>query len=132
MAKSTGTRKTSKPSTPKPAVPLARQVGERVRKDIAPAARRTGKKIGGAFQATARAAEKTAKIVTLRAKVSAHQLRIRGLFLKIGESFYRADKSGMTPDENVTALRPLLGQADKLNREIDSFKLQEKKIRAAK
>jgi hypothetical protein len=132
MAKSMGTGKTSKGSTPKAAVPLARQVRERVRKDIAPAARKTGKKIGSALQATARVAEKTAKIVGLRAKVSARQLRMRGLFLKIGESFYRAGKSGMSPDENATALRPLLGQVDKLNREIASLKLQEKKIRAAK
>jgi hypothetical protein len=131
MGKSTGTAKKTKSATAK-AVPLARQVQERVRKDLAPAARKTGKAIGGAIQATARAAEKTAKIVTLRAKISARQLRIRSLFSKIGESFYRADKSGKSPDENVMALRPLLGQVDKLNREIGSFKSQEKKLRSAR
>jgi hypothetical protein len=125
MAKSTGTGGTGKAPAPKTAEPLARQVRERVRKDISPAASQTGKKIGQALQATAR-------ILALRAKGSARQLKARGLFLKIGESFYRAHKSGMSPEKNATALRPLLGQLDKLYREIASFKLQEKKIRDAK
>jgi len=132
MAKSRGTGKSGKAAVTKTAVPLTRRVRERVSKDIAPAARRTGRKIGKAFQATAKAAGKTAKVVALRAKVSARQLRMRGLFLKIGESVYRTDKSGKSPDASVTALRPLLEQAEKLNREINSLKLQEKKIRAAK
>jgi hypothetical protein len=132
MARSTGTGKAGKASAAKTAVPLARQVRERVRKDLAPVARKTGKSIGSAIQATARAAGKTARIVALRARISARQLKIRGLFQKIGESFYRANKSGKSPDENATALRPLLGQVDKLNREIDSFRVQEKKIRAAR
>jgi len=83
-------------------------IQERVRKNLAPAARKTGKQIGRAFQATARAAEKTAKVLGIRAKLSSLQLRIRGLFLKIGESFYRAGKSGTGLPENAAALQPLL------------------------
>ena len=132
MANKTGSAKTASASTAKPSVPIARKVQERVRKNLAPAARKTGRQIGKAFQATAKAAERTAKVLSLRAKVSARQLRTRGLFLKIGESYYRAGKSGAEPQDNAAALQPLVDQVDKLNREIASLKLQEKKIRSGK
>jgi protein-disulfide isomerase-like protein with CxxC motif len=132
MATNTGSEKTSSSPKAKSSPPIARQVRERVRKNLAPAARRTGKQLGKAFQATARAAGKTAKVLAIRAKVSARQLRMRGLFQKIGESFYRAGKSGTEPQENAAALQPLLDQVDKLNGEIGSLKLQEKKIRSGK
>src|SRR3972149_1371442 len=89
-------------------------VGERVRKNLGPAARKTGKQISKAFQATAKAAGKTAKVLAVRAKVSSRQLRIRGLFLKIGESFYRAGRSGTAPQDNAAALQPLVDQVDNL------------------
>lgn len=132
MATNTESRKTSSSTGSKSAASLARKVGESVRREISPVARKTGKQLGKAFQATAKAAEKAAKILGIRAKVSARQLRIRNLFLKVGESYYRSGKSGNSPEQVATALQPQVIQLNKLHQEIASLKLQEKKIRSGK
>jgi hypothetical protein len=132
MATNTGARKAGSSSKAKSVLPIARNVRERVRKELAPVARKTGKQIGKAFQATAKAAGNTAKVLAVRAKVSARELRIRSLFTKIGESYYRGGKSGTGPEQKAAALQPLVNQVDKLHREIASLRLQEKKIRSGK
>ena len=114
------------------AVSGARKLGERLRKEVGPVARKAGAQIGKALHATAGAAERTTKILAVRTKISARQLRIKGLFLRIGESFYHAQKAGKAPEDNAAALHPLMDQVDKLNQEIESLKLQEKKVRATK
>jgi hypothetical protein len=132
MATNTGQKKAKSTSGLKSAVPTVRKVQESVRRELGPAARKTGRQIGIAFRATAKAAENTAKIVALRAKVSARELRIRSLYLKIGESYYRGGTSGAGPEQKAAALEPLVNQVDKLHREIASLKLREKKIRSGK
>jgi uncharacterized protein (DUF2342 family) len=132
MATKVASGKIGNSSAAKSAVSIARKVGESVRRGISPVARRTGKQIGKALQASAEAAEKTAKIVAVRAKVSARELRVRNLFLNIGKSYYRSVKSTSGQKENAATLQSLVNQLDKLHREIASLKLQEKKIRSGR
>ena len=102
-------------------------------KDFASVMRKTGKKLGktlrGAAQATAKAAGKTAEVVAVRTKISAKQVRTKAEFLKMGESFYRARKSGMSAEQIVAAMQPQVGKLDGLQQEIAALQLREKTLR---
>jgi hypothetical protein len=68
----------------------------------------------------------------LRAKVSTRELKIRGLFYRIGEAFYKGQKTQKSAEATAASLRPLTHQVDKLKAEIRALKLREKKVRAEK
>jgi hypothetical protein len=102
--------------------------------DFASVMRKTGKKLGktlrGAAQATAKAAGKTAEVVAVRTKISAKQVRQKGEFLKMGESFYRARKSGMSPEQILASMQPQVTKLDTLQQEIAALELREKTLRS--
>jgi hypothetical protein len=102
-------------------------------KDFASVVRKTGKKLGktlrGAAQATAKAAGKTAEVVAMRTKISAKQVRQKAEFLKMGESFYRARKSGMSAEQILAAMQPQVTKLDTLQQEIAELELREKALR---
>jgi len=95
--------------------------------------RKTGKKLGktlrGAAQATAKAAGKTAEVVAVRTRISAKQVRQKAEFLKMGESFYRARKSGMSPEQILASMQPQVTKLDTLQQEIATLELREKTLR---
>jgi len=107
-------------------------ISARLRRNLGPAAKKAGQGIGKALKVTARAAETTTKVVAIRATASAKELKIRGLFHRIGESFYKGRKAGRSAEENTAALEPLIAQVDKLKREIAALKKQEKAVRASR
>jgi lysine 2,3-aminomutase len=102
-------------------------------KDFASVVRKTGKKLGktlrGAAKATAKVAGKTAEVVAARAQISTKQVRQKAEFLKMGESFYRARKSGMSAEQIVAAMQPQVGKLDNLQQEIATLQLREKSLR---
>ena len=102
-------------------------------KDFASVMRKTGKKLGktlrGAAQATAKAAGKTAEVVAVRTRISAKQVRQKAEFLKMGESFYRARKSGMSPEQILASMQPQVTKLDTLQQEIATLELREKTLR---
>jgi hypothetical protein len=104
-------------------------------KDFASVVRKTGKQIGKTLtataQATAKAVGKTAEVLALRTKISAREVRIKGLFLKMGETFYRARKSGLGTEEIVGSLQPQVEKLDALHQEIAALQLREKTVRAS-
>ena len=132
MAANSESGKTKTATTGKSASSRVGQFQERLRREVGPVARSASKQIGKAFRATAKAAEKTSKIVSLRTQVAARELRVKGLFLKIGEAYYLSQKAGKSLEENAASLNPLTEQVDKLKSEISSLKQQEKKIQTAK
>jgi hypothetical protein len=134
MSKNPSTRKRAgtSASTGKPSSSSGQPVRKGLHEELGPVARRAGKSISRAFQATAKAAEKTAKVLGLRTRISARQLRIQGIFTKLGEGYFRTQKEGLTPEETARSLQASVDQVDKLQKEIASLKNQEKKLRAAK
>jgi hypothetical protein len=104
--------------------------------DFASLVRKTGKKLGKTVRATVKAAgkaaEKTAEVVAVRAKISARQVSMKASFLKMGEAFYRASKSGMGPEQCLASMQPQVEKLDALNQEIATLQLREKTLRAAR
>jgi hypothetical protein len=105
-------------------------------KDFASIVRKTGKKLGKSLRATAqaagKAAGKTAEVVAVRATISTKQVKLKAEFLKMGESFYRALKSGMSAEQSVASMQPQVGKADKLSQEIAALELREKTLRSTR
>jgi cell fate (sporulation/competence/biofilm development) regulator YlbF (YheA/YmcA/DUF963 family) len=105
-------------------------------KDFASVVRKTGKKLGKTLRATAeaagKAAGKTAEIVGVRAKISAKQVKLKAEFLKMGESFYRAQKSGMSAEQCMASMQPQVQKVDGLHQEIATLQLREKTLRGSR
>ena len=104
------------------------------KKDFASVVRKTGKRLGNTLRATAKAtaqaAGKTAEVVAVRAKISTKQMKLKAEFLKMGESFYRALKSGMNAEQSVASMQPQVGRLDRISQEIAALQLREKALRA--
>jgi cell fate (sporulation/competence/biofilm development) regulator YlbF (YheA/YmcA/DUF963 family) len=105
-------------------------------RDFASVVRKTGKKLGKTLRATAeaagKAAGKTAEAVTVRAKISAAQVKLKAEFLKMGESFYRARKSGMSAEQCLASMQPQVQKVDGLNQQIAALQLREKTLRSSR
>ena len=105
-------------------------------KDFASVVRKTGKQLGKTLRSTAqaagKAAGKTAEVVAVRAKISTKQVRLKAEFLKLGESFYRARKSGMSAEQCLASMQPQVGKLDSLHQEIATLQLREKTIRSSR
>ncbi len=105
-------------------------------KDFASVVRKTGKQLGKTLRATAQAAGKaagrTAEVVAVRARISTKQVKLKAEFLKMGESFYRARRSGMSAEQCVASMQPQVQKVDALNQEIAALQLQEKTLRRSR
>jgi hypothetical protein len=105
-------------------------------KNFASVVRKTGKKLGKTLRATAqaagKAAGKTAEVVAVRAKISAARVKLKAEFLKMGESFYRARRSGMSAEQCAASMQPQVQKVDGLNQQIATLQLREKKLRSAR
>jgi hypothetical protein len=105
-------------------------------KDFASVVRKTGKKLGRTLKATAqaagKAAGKTAEVVAVRTKISAKQVKLKAEFLKMGESFYRARKSGMSAEQCMASMQPQVQKVDGLTQEIATLQLREKTLRSSR
>ena len=104
--------------------------------DFAGVVRKTGKKLGRTLRATAqaagKAAGKTAEVVAVRTKISAKRVRQKAEFLKMGESFYRARKSGMSAEQCMASMQPQVQKVDNLSQEIATLQLREKTLRGSR
>ncbi len=58
--------------------------------------------------------------------------RLKAEFLKMGESFYRARRSGMSAEQCVASMQPQVQKVDALNQEIAALQLQEKTLRRSR
>jgi hypothetical protein len=105
-------------------------------KDFASVVRKTGQQLGKKLKATAqaagKAAGKTAEVVGVRAKVSTKQVKVKAEFLKIGEAYYRARKSGMNAEQCAASVQPQVQKVDGLNQEIAALQRREKTLRASR
>jgi len=101
-------------------------------KDLASVVRKTGKNLGKTLRATAEAAGKTAEVLGVRAKISAKQVKRKAEFLKMGESFYRARKSGMSAEQCMASMQPQVQKVDSLSQEIATLQLREKTLRGSR
>jgi len=118
----------------------AREIGagvqkrvERAQKDLAPAAAKAKQGLqqaqvglGKAFQATARATRKSARIIGLKAQIAAATHKLEKLHGQIGEAYVKAQhRKGAVPAADKT-LAALVKSADAANRQIQQLRAKAK------
>ena len=118
----------------------AREIGEtvqkRVQEDLSPLADKAGKelgkaqkKLGGFFKSTARATKKSARILGLKARVSAKVREAERLYESIGERYYQALMKGAGAQAVASELKPLVTEIDRIMAEAAALAAEEKAVR---
>jgi cell fate (sporulation/competence/biofilm development) regulator YlbF (YheA/YmcA/DUF963 family) len=114
----------------------SRKSTSRKPRDFVSVVRKTGKRLGKTLRATAeaagKAAGKTAEVVAVRGKIASLQVRLKAEFLKMGESFYRARRSGLSAEQCVASMQPQVQKVDALNQQVATLQLREKTLRSAR
>jgi len=118
--------------------PIARQAKKglsettkKVKEEIGPAAEKAGKGISAVFKATARATRKSARILGIKAKISAEMRKRQNLFARLGEAYFGTRKKKTPSNSDKEALSSLVAEIEQLNDEIRALELKEKTTRAS-
>jgi hypothetical protein len=105
----------------------AKKVGQ----EIGPAAERAGKGLRAMFRATARATRKSARILQVRASISAELRNRQKLLAQLGEAYLRVQKKSSPAKGDREVLSSLVSDIEKLDAKIQALEAKEKKARAA-
>jgi hypothetical protein len=102
---------------------------KKVREELGPAAEKAGKGLSAAFKATARATRKSARILGIKASISADMRKRQKLFAQLGETYFRVQKKKTPAKSDQDALNSLVADIAKLNAEIKTLEVKEKATR---
>jgi len=102
---------------------------KKVREELGPAAEKAGKGLSSVFKATARATRKSARILGIKASISAEMRKRQKLYTQLGESYYRAQKKKTPAKSDQEALNSLFADIEKVNVEIQALEVKEKATR---
>jgi hypothetical protein len=115
---------------------LGEAVQKRVEKDLAPLAEKAGKELGkarktfgGFLKSTAKATRKSARILSIKSRISAKMREVARLHESMGERYYQGQKKGTTPVDLAGELRPLVAQIDRVLAEVAALEVEEKAVR---
>jgi hypothetical protein len=108
-----------------PAAEMAKKVAE----DLKPAAEKAGKGLSAVFRATARATRKSARILGIKASISAALRKRQKLFAQLGESYFRAQKKKTQSKSDQEGLKSLVAAIEAVNSDIRSLEAEEKLAR---
>ena len=102
---------------------------KKVAEDLKPAAERAGKGLSAVFRATARATRKSARILGLKASISAALRMRQKLFAQLGESYFRVQKKKTQSKSDQEGLKTLVTAIERVNSDIRSLEAEEKLAR---
>ena len=108
-----------------PATEKAKKVAE----DLKPAAEKAGKGLSAVFKATARATRKSARILGIKASISAALRRRQKLFAQLGENYFRVQKKKTPSKGDQEELKSLVAAIEAVNSDIRSLEAEEKLAR---
>ncbi|MEE9307017.1 MAG: hypothetical protein V3V57_05765 [Spirochaetia bacterium] len=102
---------------------------KKIREELGPAAEKAGKGLSAVFKATARATRKSARILGIKASISAEMRKRQKLYTQLGESYFRAQKKKTPAKSDQETLGTLVADIEKINAEIHALEVREKATR---
>jgi len=105
------------------------ETAKKVKEELGPAAEKAGKGLSGVFKATARATRRSARILGIKASISAEMRKRQKLYTRLGESYFQAQKKKTPAKGDQETLNSLIADIKKVNAEIQVLEVKEKAAR---
>ena len=103
----------------------SRKVGE----ELGPAAEKAGKGLSEIFKSTARATRKSARILGIKASITAEMRKRQKLLAELGERYFQAQKKKTPSKSDQDALNELVGDIKQVDAEIHTLEIKAKSVR---
>lgn len=112
-----------------PAVQRARRTVSETTKKVGPAAEKAGKGLSAIFRSTVRATRRSARILGIKASITAEMRKRQKLLVELGERYFQAQKKKTPSKSDQDALEDLVVEIKKADAEIHTLELKEKTVR---